>query len=505
MKRKGILALIFILVLAVLIALLLLAESFSPEATIRTVPAALWYLLTTLTTVGYGDIYPVTVFGRIIGALFMLMTFGLLGIFIGILVNSFRGKTIQRLKLSFLQGREWYVFSERNEASIILARSLKKEDPKREIIFADTDGDGSPGRAIALSPEEICSRKKDGAYKLFCIKESDAENERLALSLSSGTGKVFCKTSVFPDKLPDNQQRFCPEMLCARLYWDRFPLKCQDEKILIIGDGKWTNAILEQGLLRNVVDPAQHVSYTVAGDISSFLREHPQLDQALIIDTEKGGKDTLNVIEHWNEDPELIRKADRIIFCGDDEEETRRDIGCLRRYFPARGEVHARLSDPFEGIACFGSAEELYTRALVMNEALNKRAMAVNERYRSMNPDAPQWKDLSDFTRRSNMAASDHLLVKLRLLGEDSVSEEACERAWERFSNANDKERERFRRIEHARWQRFHFMHGWQYSAQRNNEERMHPLLVPFEKLSPEDQKKDDFSWEMIHAISRKK
>ena len=176
-----------------LIALLLLAESFSPEATIRTVPAALWYLLTTLTTVGYGDIYPVTVFGRIIGALFMLMTFGLLGIFIGILVNSFRGKTIQRLKLSFLQGREWYVFSERNEASIILARSLKKEDPKREIIFADTDGDGSPGRAIALSPEEICSRKKDGAYKLFCIKESDAENERLALSLSSGTGKVFCK------------------------------------------------------------------------------------------------------------------------------------------------------------------------------------------------------------------------------------------------------------------------------------------------------------------------
>lgn len=501
MKRKSILALIFILVLAALIALLLLAESFSTEATIRTVPAALWYILSTFTTVGYGDLYPVTVFGKIIGAIFMLMTFGMLGVFIGIFVNSFRGRTMQKLKLSFLQGREWYVFSEKNEASIILAQSLKKEDSKREIIFANTDGDGSPGRAIALSPEEICNRKKDGDYKLFCIKDSDAENERLAFSLSSGTGKVFCKTSVFPDKLPDNQQRFCPEMLCARLYWDRFPLNCQDETILIIGDGKWTNAILEQGLLRNVVDPAQHVSYIVAGDISSFLREHPQLDKALIIDKGKGGKDTLDVIEHWNEDPELIRKADRIIFCGDDEEATRQDIGCLKCYFPARGEVHARLSDPFEGVACFGSVEELYTRALVMNEAMNKRAIAVNECYRSMDQTAPQWKDLSDFTRRSNIAAADHLSVKLRLLGEDSVSEEACERAWERFSNADDGEKEIFRRIEHARWQRFHFMYGWQYGDERNNEERMHPLLVPFEQLSLEDQKKDDYSWEMIHAI----
>ncbi len=503
MKRKGILALIFILVLAVLIALLLLAESFSPEATIRTVPAALWYLLTTLTTVGYGDMFPVTVFGKIIGAVFMLMTLGLLGIFIGILVSAFRGKTIQKLKLSFLQGREWYVFSEKNEASSALARLLKKEDPKREIIFAGTDGDGSIGRAISLSPEEICSRKKDGRYKLFCIKESDTENERLASALASGKGNVFCRTSVFPDRLPDNQQRFCPEVLCARLYWDRYPLRGQDETILIIGTGKWADAILEQGLLRNVVDPAQHVSYTVAGDIASFLRAHPQLDQALIIDTEKGGKDTLDVIGHWNEDPDLIRKADRIIFCGEDEEETRRDIGVLRRYFPARGEVHARLSDPFEGTECFGSVEELYTPELVMNEALNRRAMAVNECYRSMDPAAPQWKDLSDFTRLSNIAAADHLSVKLRLLGEDSVSEDACERAWERFSNADDGERERFRRIEHARWQRFHFMYGWQYSVERSNEERMHPLLVPFGKLSLEDQMKDDFSWEMIHAISR--
>ena len=501
MKRKGLLALIFILVLAVLIALLLLAESFSPEATIRTVPAALWYILTTLTTVGYGDIYPVTVFGRIIGAVFMLMTLGLLGVFIGILVSAFRGRTMQILKLSFLQGREWFVFSEKNEASSVLAQTLKKEDPAREIIFANTDGDGSLGRAIALSPEEICSRKKDGCYKLFCIKESDVENERLAAGLASGKGQVFCRSSVFPDKLPDNQQRFCPETLCARLYWDRFPLNSPDENILIIGAGKWADAILEQGLLRNVVDPAQHVSYTVAGDLASFRRAHPQLDQALIIDAEKGGKDSLDVIEHWNDDPELIRNADRIIFCGDDEEETRREIGSLRRYFPTRGVVHARLSDPFEGAECFGSVEELYTPELVMNEALNRRAMAVNERYRSMDPSAPQWKDLSDFTRRSNIAAADHLSVKLRLLGEDSVSEDACERAWERFSNADDKERERFRRIEHARWQRFHYMYGWQYSAERDNDERLHPLLVPFEKLSLEDQKKDDFSWEMIHTI----
>lgn len=52
-----------VLVLAVYILLLFAltaAESPFPDSSIRSVGDALWYSLVTITTVGYGDLYPVS-------------------------------------------------------------------------------------------------------------------------------------------------------------------------------------------------------------------------------------------------------------------------------------------------------------------------------------------------------------------------------------------------------------------------------------------------------------
>ena len=69
---------IAILVYIVLLLLLVHVESASPESGITTIQAGLWYTITTLTTVGYGDLYPVTSSGKIIGAVFQLMSLGVL-------------------------------------------------------------------------------------------------------------------------------------------------------------------------------------------------------------------------------------------------------------------------------------------------------------------------------------------------------------------------------------------------------------------------------------------
>jgi voltage-gated potassium channel len=60
-------------------ALVTLFEQGGP-GTIQDFPAALWWAATTVTTVGYGDTYPVTAEGRGIAVLLMIMGIAFFGI-----------------------------------------------------------------------------------------------------------------------------------------------------------------------------------------------------------------------------------------------------------------------------------------------------------------------------------------------------------------------------------------------------------------------------------------
>ena len=360
------------------------------------------------------------------------------------------------------------------------------------LLFAETKGDCAPGKACLLSAETLCKRKKNGDFRLFCLSENEQENERLANSVKNG--RVYCRSSLLPDALPENQHRFDAKALCARRYWDRFPLQSAQETVLLVGDGAYAAAILEQGLLRNVLDTAQRVRYVCVGNWSNFIRLHPNLEEILQIDPACSGKDALIPLAHWDDDPALLQAADRIVFCGENEEETRRTIADLRRCFAVSGALQARTSAPIEGVDCFGAP------GLVMQESLSELAIALHERYRSENPDAPDWNGLSDFARRSNLAAADHFLVKVRALARKYGESEdtTLGELFERFRSATPEDKDFFRRIEHARWCRFHYLNGWRYGAVRDNQKRLHPMLVPFDQLSPAEQEKDDNSWELI-------
>ena len=61
----------------------------APSANIQTASDAVWYTIVTITTVGYGDKYPVTNPGRIVGVLIMIVGVGLFGVLTGFLANTF--------------------------------------------------------------------------------------------------------------------------------------------------------------------------------------------------------------------------------------------------------------------------------------------------------------------------------------------------------------------------------------------------------------------------------
>ena len=61
----------------------------SPNSNIKTAEDALWWAYVTITTVGYGDKFPVTTEGRMIAALLMTVGVGLFGTFTGFVASWF--------------------------------------------------------------------------------------------------------------------------------------------------------------------------------------------------------------------------------------------------------------------------------------------------------------------------------------------------------------------------------------------------------------------------------
>jgi voltage-gated potassium channel Kch len=64
-------------------------EQYAPGANITSASDALWYTIVTISTVGYGDQYPVTNAGREVGALIIVVGVGIFGTFTGYLANFF--------------------------------------------------------------------------------------------------------------------------------------------------------------------------------------------------------------------------------------------------------------------------------------------------------------------------------------------------------------------------------------------------------------------------------
>lgn len=511
MKRKK---LIYAVIAAALYFLLLFlltnAEQGSPDASITGIGPAVWYSLTTLTTVGYGDMYPVTVPGRLIGALFQILSIGVLVAIITAMFSLIRSKLLPLAYLMFKRRSHWFIFAQTNLRSRLIADGLAGEVRDAVILFSDDGSDHeifSVGTGIALTPMQLVAYQKGkGPATVFAMSDDQTENDRLADDLKNAPCRVCVLTDYEPDRLSDRVILVNPYDICARLYWNTYPLTSPSEVIVLIGEGKYAEALLEQALVFNIIAPDQNIAYHVIGDFDDFRRNHPYLDQAF------SACDQITFHKTpWNEDFGLLRDADRIIFCHDDTEVSMDEVTQLKRYCPAKAVLYVRGSVPLDGITAFGSLAAIYQPGYVLRSELYQMAIRLHRIYQDSVADAPGWEDLSGFLRRSNLASADHLMMKVRILldlaekndesGASPLSPDALAKAARVYRNLDGAALDRCRRIEHERWMRFHLMNNWQYAPVRDNESRLHPLLLPYDELSLKDQLKDNYAWELIEKL----
>lgn len=106
------------------------AERGAPDATITDFPNALWWALTTITTVGYGDRYPVTGEGRLVAATLMVGGIALLGVVTG-LVASWLVRTLSGAEVA-AEARTAAAVAELRAELVALRRELADQRGRDE-------------------------------------------------------------------------------------------------------------------------------------------------------------------------------------------------------------------------------------------------------------------------------------------------------------------------------------------------------------------------------------
>ncbi|WP_333609138.1 ion transporter [Arsukibacterium sp.] len=88
-------AVLFIIMLVAACAMYSLEKDIQPEH-FSSIPQAMWWSLVTLTTVGYGDVTPVTDLGRLFGGLITIVGIGMVALPAGILASGFSEQLSRR-------------------------------------------------------------------------------------------------------------------------------------------------------------------------------------------------------------------------------------------------------------------------------------------------------------------------------------------------------------------------------------------------------------------------
>jgi voltage-gated potassium channel len=90
--------LMVVIALVMISSVMYFVEHDAQPKVFSSIPASMWWAVVTLTTVGYGDIYPVTTLGKILGSIVAVLGIGMFALPAGILGSGFVEELQKRRK-----------------------------------------------------------------------------------------------------------------------------------------------------------------------------------------------------------------------------------------------------------------------------------------------------------------------------------------------------------------------------------------------------------------------
>lgn len=96
-KEELLVTIMFVIIILVIVSTLMFyAERDAQPIAFASIPNALWWGVVTLTTIGYGDIVPITTMGKILGGIISLIGIGLIALPSGIIASGYTDEIHRR-------------------------------------------------------------------------------------------------------------------------------------------------------------------------------------------------------------------------------------------------------------------------------------------------------------------------------------------------------------------------------------------------------------------------
>ena len=281
--------------------------------------------------------------------------------------------------------------------------------------------------------------------------------------------------------------------MMARKYWkdhdiyDKIIGSEEDVfRIAITDFGMAGEALFRYGYMNNVYSSKQHIEYHIWGAEEYQKRTLEEINEKA---REIEGCDDIILHEGRAIDAALeLREMSRIIISGLDDRALLQEL----LHIGVKGEIYyfsdrnVSIDEIYrKNVISFGQIKSILTKEYLKRDILSRQGMLFNYDYilRSEGKNAPSdyekemrkaWAELDGFLKGSNLARADHYWIEKKLLDEGWADiKEICI-------------------IEHNRWCRFHLINRWTYGEKKDKDNRTHPLLVSFDRLSKEEQDKDD-------------
>jgi hypothetical protein len=151
--------------------------------------ATFWWAVATLTTVGYGDVYPITTLGKILGGIISILGVGMVGLPSGIIAGGFTSRIVEKENVG-------EAFDKADKLSEIKRRiieenlipSLQELGKKLSLDFIWDDIDEKNGEKFWFGFENV---KFKYVYIFFQFAKYDFKGLRYVLAYQEGAEKMI--------------------------------------------------------------------------------------------------------------------------------------------------------------------------------------------------------------------------------------------------------------------------------------------------------------------------